>query len=355
MILAVLVTVRLFWIHPPSEVRINGETCRPDREISKQFTGALQLEAPGTPSLSLQGPLELSTQNGRLRLTLQMPLEEYVAGVLAGESSIFKSTEAQKAMAVTARTYATRHMGRHRAEGFDFCDTTHCQDLRLAARADRLRAAVQATAGELLWYEGKPADTYYSRHCGGLTEAGGQPYLKQQADTFCVATGRAEWQCELRKQDLGGAVTILTRSASQRAAEVQVAGRRMRAEDFQLMVGRTLGWDTIRSNFYEIFDRGDRLLFQGYGSGHGMGLCQIGAGQRGEQGQNYHQILAFYFPGTTPVTRPNRHGSSMGSRPQRRVLMCLDLCQPDVARAFLHREHQLIRPDRHRQTGELIR
>src|SRR5438105_11319216 len=188
-------------------------------------------------------------------------IEEYVAAALAGESAGFRSGEALKAMAVAARTYAVRHAGRHRAEGFDFCDTTHCQDLRLAARSERLRAAVDATEAELLWYEGTPADTYYSRHCGGTTEAGDAPYLKQLSDTFCIATGRAEWRCELRKQDLGGAVAILGRTPSGRVADVRAAGRRMRAADFQLTVGRTLGWDTIRSNFYELVDRGDRILF----------------------------------------------------------------------------------------------
>ena len=297
---ATLVTVRLFWLHAPATVRINNIEYSADRQVSTRLTGPLQLEAAGSPRIALEGPLDVSARDGRLLLTLHMPLEDYVAGVLAGESSIFKSEEALKAMAVAARTYAVHHMGRHRAEGFDFCDTTHCQDLRLAARSDRLRAAADATEAELLWYEGAPADTYYSRHCGGTTEAGDAPYLRQQSDTFCVATGRAEWHCELRKQDLGGTVTILSRTPSGRVAALRANGRRISATDFQLSVGRALGWDTIRSNFYDVSDRGDRILFQGYGSGHGIGLCQIGAEQRGLAGHGYHQILAFYYPGTTP-------------------------------------------------------
>jgi stage II sporulation protein D len=297
---ATLLSVRLFWLHPPASVRINNVEYRADRPISTHLTGQLQLEAAGSPRISVEGPLEVAAHDGRLLLTLRMPLEEYVAGVLAGESSIFRSEEALKAMAVAARTYAVRHARRHRAEGFDFCDTTHCQDLRLAARSERLRSAVEATEAELLWYEGAPADTYYSRHCGGTTETGDAPYLPQQSDTFCLGAGRAEWHCELRKQDLGGAVAILRRTPSGRVAEVRAGGRRMSAADFQLAVGRALGWDTIRSNYYDITDRGDRILFQGYGSGHGIGLCQIGTEQRGLAGQNYRQILAFYYPGTAP-------------------------------------------------------
>jgi stage II sporulation protein D len=297
---ATLVTVRLFWLHPFATVRVNNVEYRADRFASSRLSGSLQLEAAGSPRISIEGPLDILARDGHLLITLHVPLEDYVAGVLAGESSIFKSEEALKAMAVAARTYAVRHRGRHRAEGFDFCDTTHCQDLRLAARSERLRAAVEATEAELLWYEGTPADTYYSRHCGGTTEAGDAPYLRQQSDTFCIATGRAEWHCELQKQDLGGAVTIPSRTPSGRVAQLRAGSRRISATDFQLSVGRALGWDTIRSNFYDLIDRGDRILFQGYGSGHGIGLCQIGAEQRGLAGQSYHQILAFYYPGTAP-------------------------------------------------------
>src|SRR5262249_34860027 len=39
-------------------------------------------------------------------------------------------------------------------------------------------------------------------------------------------------------------------------------------------------------------------VFQGTGSGHGVGLCQRGADQMGLDGKNYRAILAFYYPGT---------------------------------------------------------
>ena len=303
---ATLVTVRLFWLHPPDAVRVNGTEFQAGRLAPRTFQGAIQLEAAGTPRLTLQGPLDIRAADGRIRLTLHMPLEEYVAGVLGGESSVFRSEEALKAMAVAARTYAVRHRGRHRAEGFDFCDTTHCQDLRLAALTDRMRAPCEATESELLWYEGSPADTYYSRHCGGTTEAAQYvwsdiraPYLRQQIDSFCVSTGRAEWRTELRKQDLGGAIAILSRTPSGRVADVRAGPKRMHAIDFQLAVGRSLGWNTVRSNWYDVTDHGDTVVFQGYGAGHGVGLCQVGADERGRQGHSYQQILAFYYPGTT--------------------------------------------------------
>jgi stage II sporulation protein D len=71
------------------------------------------------------------------------------------------------------------------------------------------------------------------------------------------------------------------------------------AEDFRLAVGRALGWNRIRSNWFEVAAEGDGFLFHGRGSGHGVGLCQTGAAEMGREGRGYREILAQYFPGTT--------------------------------------------------------
>ena len=247
------------------------------------------------------------------RQTLRLPLEYYVAAVLAGECGTFTSEEALKAMAVAARSYAVGHLGRHGAEGFDFCDTTHCQRLLPEGRSERLRAAAEATEGELLWYEGAPAAAYYHRHCGGMTETPANvwprlraPYLRQQADSYCVATGRGDWSSTIRKDDLRSvlpvrgpvSVDILRRTPSGRVAQLRVSDAVWNAQDFELAVGRRLGWDLLRSRWFEVSDTGDALVFRGYGSGHGVGLCQVGAEQRGREGHSYRQILDHYYPGT---------------------------------------------------------
>jgi stage II sporulation protein D len=104
-------------------------------------------------------------------------------------------------MAVAARTYAVRLRGRHAAEGFDFCTTTHCQRVDLSASAPALDAAVSATAGELLCLEGKPAFTPYTRDCGGRTEDAGAvwsdlaaSYLVSRPDPYCTRDETSGWQ-----------------------------------------------------------------------------------------------------------------------------------------------------------------
>jgi stage II sporulation protein D len=56
-----------------------------------------------------------------------------------------------------------------------------------------------------------------------------------------------------------------------------------------------LGFQTLRSDQWQLLQRGDRLEFAGSGEGHGAGLCQLGAQQMGAEGHGYREILAFYY------------------------------------------------------------
>ena len=141
-------------------VKAGGPTLR--------VTGPWRIQLPGQDPLALSNPLEYGARARGLTLTITVPLEEYVAGVLAGESAGFRSAQSLAAMAVAVRTYAVRFQGRHKPEGYDFCDTTHCQDLASApsprdcgkrprrpkancygSRARRLPLTMERTAAEL--------------------------------------------------------------------------------------------------------------------------------------------------------------------------------------------------------------
>jgi stage II sporulation protein D len=57
-----------------------------------------------------------------------------------------------------------------------------------------------------------------------------------------------------------------------------------------------LGWNTLKSDFYEVASQNGRFVFNGRGVGHGVGLCQTGAAEMARQGKSYREILAFYYP-----------------------------------------------------------
>jgi stage II sporulation protein D (peptidoglycan lytic transglycosylase) len=254
----------------------------------------------------------------------ELPLEKYVAAVLAGEAGVFRSDEALKAMAVVARTYAIRMRGRHAAEGFDLCATTHCQRLDLDSVTPRLEKLADATAGEMLWYRGKLAFTPYSLDCGGRTESAAAvwpderaPYLASHVDEYCVRAGSSAWQwaanpaaiaAALRKQGLQSPpritqIRVSQRTNSGRAQLLDLLGdppSRIAAGAFRFAIGRELGWNSLRSDWFDAHEANGKLLFTGRGSGHGAGLCQRGADQMGVEGHGYREILAYYLPGTEP-------------------------------------------------------
>lgn len=265
--------------------------------------------------------VELTANEGNR--VVKLAAEQYVAGVLAGESSVFRSDQALEAMAVAARTYAARLRGRHASEGFDFCATTHCQRLDLNAITPDLLRAAKTTSGELLWFEGQPALSVYTRDCGGRTESVQAvwpevraPYLISRSDPYCMRHGTGTWSWAVMPEQIANAlrqsrlqfpellrrISILQRTASGRARVLELGGTgktvSISASSFRFAIGRGLGWNTLRSDRYEIAAGGDRILFHGTGEGHGVGLCQQGADEMGLEGFSYREILGFYYPGT---------------------------------------------------------
>jgi SpoIID/LytB domain protein len=261
-----------------------------------------------------------------------IPVDDYVAGVLAGEAARESVPAALEALAITVRTYAVANLSRHRADGFDLCDQTHCQVLRAATPATDRAAA--ATAGKVLLYQGAPASVFYSASCGGRTErpsevwpgARDSEFLPSRDDDACGGT--PVWTAELSAPDLIRAlraagftgtalrdVRILDRNTSGRVTALRLEGfspNRISGQDLRVAIGRTLGWQHIKSTAFDLTRTGARYLFSGHGSGHGVGLCVIGSARLGARGQTAGQILGRYFPGAAVAQLPAAVVAALG-------------------------------------------
>ena len=113
------------------------------------------------------------TERGAINVINQLPLDDYLRGVLPREMGPdqYPEKEALKALAVAARTYTLKHLGEFAAEGYDICATPRCQVYGGATNEHPLSdLALQETAGEVLLFDGRPADAMYSASCGGHTE-----------------------------------------------------------------------------------------------------------------------------------------------------------------------------------------
>jgi SpoIID/LytB domain protein len=256
-------------------------------------------------------------KNGSYEIVV-LPVETYVARVLVGEALPGSEPAALETLAIAIRTYALENRGRHRADGFDLCDQTHCQVMRASTPATE-RAAL-TTANQVLLYKGQLATVYYSASCGGRTEKPSNvwpgsedpPYLPSKDDDGCQ--GFPEWSTELSIADLQRAlraagftgvlrnVKIADRNESGRASRIEIEGMmpaEISGQDLRAAIGRTLGWQYLQSASFQLARSGKAFRFTGHGNGHGVGLCVIGSAKLAGNGESARQILERYFPGTT--------------------------------------------------------
>lgn len=311
------------------------------------------------------GTLRFSQKEGRLRVVDEVALETYLAGVVPGEVPGSFAVEAQKALAVAARTYTASSLGKHGGDGFDLCDGTHCQ-MYLGWTPPvgpyaRGAAAVRATRDQVLWSGPELVRAFYSADCGGVTAEpedvplrdkpeGELPYLRKVMDRpgsggpdFCASSGHHNWTRVLSRAQLQAALNRDARTqigtlTGLRFAAYDVSGRvksvLLRGETpspfaamplgplsrFRIPTERTVsGWafrnavgaTVLKSTLVRVrHTDAEKYQFDGKGYGHGLGLCQIGANGMASPayGCDYRRILDHYYPGATlgPLAHPGR-------------------------------------------------
>ncbi len=302
----------------PGEAGLDAARIAADQVIARAAAtrGPAPVERPPLTAVSTLR-VGLIGQDGRLDV-VTMPLEQYVARVVSGEGTPGSGLEARKALAIVARTFGVAEVGRHHAEGFDLCDLTHCQVV--GPPTTNGDEAARLTEGQVLAFGGSLAHLFYTASCGGASErpsvvwpgAADPPYLPSRPEPAC-REGSA-WTSDVPAVELLRALhaaglhgdlvrdlRVADRSASGRVAGLRVEGlapSELTGEAFRLAVGRTLGWQVLKSTLFAIERTGGGYRFRGHGSGHGVGLCLTGSARLAASGQSAEAILQTYYPGT---------------------------------------------------------
>lgn len=242
---------------------------------------------------------------------IELKLEEYLAGTVAAEMPASFGLEALKAQAVCARTYAVRKIvtGRTYPRGADLSDDiTCCQAYRTEKIAPALQAkimqAVSETRGEIMLYRHEPIDALYHSTCGGQTESAsnawikGCPYLKSVKCKYCTNSSHYSSQVTFSAQQIAARfglspgrelkVQILERTSSGRVKKLQINDQSISGESFRHKLG-------LPSTWFSIEWQDHNLVITNRGYGHGVGMCQYGAGGMAQAGKNYREILEHYY------------------------------------------------------------
>lgn len=217
-------------------------------------SGVLRVVAPEGGSIQVDGRALNGITGGRYRGAIelrgtnvinQLRLEDYVRGVVAGESPASWPAAALQAQAVAARTYAVTTS---RSADFDQYPDTRSQVYRgVAGETSTTDAAIAATAGQLVTYKGTPITTFFFSTSGGQTEnvensflgSTPKPYLRSVKDPWDTASPKHRWQVRYTRaslqRKLGSwvkgtlrSIDVIKRGVSPRVVRADIVGSRGR-------------------------------------------------------------------------------------------------------------------------------
>lgn len=295
----------------------NGMLCLRDGKKRKIYRGIIEFRAIDKP-------------RKRLLVINEVDLEDYLKSVVPAEMPATFPRESLKAQAVAARSFALSRIGCHSSEFADVCDEAHCQVYTgvISERAETT-LAVAATKGQVVCYNDKPICAMYCADCGGMTEAKlGTPYLDSVTDCdgngdgdYCSKNPSHHWTLILTrsllekkwtqaKENSIGKILNLTVSetdSSGRVKQILLQGesgsKQIAGDTFRRLVGLSV----LRSTRFVIESSDtDGWTLKGSGTGHGIGLCQMGAkGLASDPYRfDYSQILKHYYKGIEIKTVP---------------------------------------------------
>ncbi len=250
---------------------------------------------------------------------IELDLEDYVKGVIAGEMPISFEMEALKAQAVAARTYAVRRINKNKK--YDVVDTVmnqvYLDDNTLKKRwkdnydiyMNKINTIIKETEGEYVDYNGTYADTLFFSTSVGNTENSEEIFGNKISYLQSVSS---EWDKEVspvyeekniftrevfcNKLGLKDCskiyISIINQTSTGRIKTIEINNKKFTGTEVAYYLG-------IRSNYFSIYIENNNVVVSTRGFGHGVGMSQYGAEGMAINGYLYKEILEHYYQGTT--------------------------------------------------------
>jgi len=252
------------------------------------------------------------------KIVEEIPIEQYIVGVLAGEMPISFDIEALKAQAVASRSYAKKRMIYNKNKDYDVIDTTTNQvyldneELKEAwgknyeKNYKKIIEAVSATLGEYVTYDGEVIDAFFFSTSTGITEnsenvfSESLPYLKSVSSTWdsispvyrVTKTFKLKEFYEKLKIKYSNNLEIkyLSKTKTDKVKKISI-------NNVEFAGGDIVDIFKLKSSYFTLKQEGDKIIITTKGYGHGVGMSQYGAYAMALQGYNYKEILKYYYQG----------------------------------------------------------
>lgn len=325
-----------------------------------------------------RGSIRFGIDGSKINIINNLDMDDYLKGVLPKEMGASFPREALKAQAVASRSFAMTNINKHKSEGFNLCNTTHCQVYGgKSAENNLINEIVEETRGEYVYYNGSVAETVFHSNNGGYMESAKNawgseiPYLISKKDNYSTNTVNSNWKLEYSLNDMGNKlkaagvnvgnlkdIRVVSTNNSGRVDKLEVSGSNktevINAVKFRSALGNnnfkstyfTINGESVSTgssydlyvedgysnekiksssiyvqgyssvekiNLDDIYLEGQaknnnsskpssntsgKIVIDGKGFGHGVGMSQYGAKKMAEEGFNYKEILRHYYDGT---------------------------------------------------------
>jgi len=269
----------------------------------------------------------LHIQSGEIE---ELPLEEYLYGVVSAEMPASFEMEALKAQATVARTYTIyqiqnngdKHQGANICDSYACCQAWISKDERFSkweesekeSNWQKIVQAVNETAGKIITYDNQPINAFFHSNSGGITESsvniwGGveYPYLKSVETSG--ENGYTQYSSEVsyNKEELinklkeshdniqidwngENPIQIQEYTESGRVRTIRFGNISMAGTEARTILG-------LKSTNFIISYQDDKIIFSVTGYGHGVGMSQTGADSLAKQGKGYEDIIKHFYTG----------------------------------------------------------
>lgn len=250
---------------------------------------------------------------------LKIKLEDYIAGVVAGEMKPDWPENAYAAQAIIARTFALELMDRKDTNQISG-NFEEAQEFKPNDVTEIIRKAVKKTRGEVARYEGKYIRAWFHASAGGRTTSakdglafeGPEPaYIESVKSPDELAPADVKnWSTAFNNAEIADALAETAGVQANNVTDIKIVkkdetGRATKIQISYDGTSKTIDAPKLRNALNpkewkstlikEITKEGDKFIFKGSGFGHGVGMSQWGAKKMAIDGKSPEEIVKYYF------------------------------------------------------------
>lgn len=247
---------------------------------------------------------------------LNVPLEQYVLGVVAGEMPASFNIEALKSQAVASRTYVLKKAENSKKDYhvlddssnqvyIDYDEMKEKWQSNYEEYLNKIKQAVEETKGEVILYNNNLIDAMFFSTSNGYTENSGDvfssslPYLvsvestwdKQESPVFSSSNevSKSEFLFNLGLENTNDInISNIEKTSTGRVKKLTINNKTFDADKVRSVFN-------LKSTSFTIEVLNDTVKFNVNGYGHGVGMSQYGANGMAKEGYNYKRIINYYY------------------------------------------------------------